>query len=142
MAAAGTPEGGGTTCATTTCGASTLPGFVPNGANRPGAPLTVSKSAVAGGLDLSWGASCSAASVDYAVYEGTIGAWYSHVPLTCSTGTLLNATVTPGAGSARYLLIVPIFAGVDGSHGLDSTGAERPHDGSTACMVGQVIICN
>jgi hypothetical protein len=112
-------------------------GAVPDGGAVPGAPLAVT---LAGGdLALDWDASCRAGDVDYAVYEGTLGDFTSHVPLLCSTGGATAATVPVPAGSAYYL-VVPTDGLTDGSYGRNGNGVERP--GSlAACRPHAVLPC-
>jgi hypothetical protein len=74
-------------------------------------------------VDLTWAPSCRAGA-DYAVYEGTIGAWLEHVPNLCSTGGLTSVSVTPSNGN-RYFLVVPHDATTEGSYGSTSSGAQR-----------------
>ena len=75
------------------------PGIVPDEATVPGLPLAVGKDGlVPGDLDLAWGASCETVATDYAVYEGQIGVWYSHVAAACSTGGATSVTLSPGIG--------------------------------------------
>ena len=83
-----------------------------------------------GQLDLAWDPSCSPDGVDYAVYEGTVGAWYSHNPVLCTTGGAETATIPPGSGN-RYYLVVPESAFREGSSGTDSAGIERPGSASS-----------
>ena len=78
-----------------------------------------------GDLQLSWGPSCSASDVDFSVYEGSLGDFDGHTPVTCSTAGLPGHTFTPGAGN-RYYLVVPQSADREGSYGLDGAGLERP----------------
>ena len=73
---------------------------------------------------MTWLPSCSSADNDYGIYEGTIGSWTSHAPVTCTTGGATNHTFTPGAGS-RYYLLSPNNGNTDGSYGVDSNGDER-----------------
>jgi hypothetical protein len=80
-------------------------------------------------IDLTWNACCRAGA-DYAVYEGSLGAWSSHVPALCSTGGQTSATVSPAAGD-RYFVVVPNDATTEGIYGADSSGAERPASTST-----------
>ncbi len=88
--------------------------------------LTVESAATPGNLILSWPASCSAATPDYAIYEGTIGDFTSHTALTCTdTAPPLSEEITPGPGSTYYL-IVPLHPSAEGSYGRDSAAAERP----------------
>ena len=72
-----------------------------------------------------WGAACSFHANDYAVYQGTIGNWYSHAKLACSTAGLTSATVTPTLANAYYL-VVPRDGQSEGSYGVNSAGAEIP----------------
>ncbi len=110
----------------------------------PGTPagransLSVGKSPT--GVTLTWGddASCTPNSL-YAVYIGIIGNYYSDFPLACNySGHTAELTWLQVQG-ARYLLVVPVSANRDGSHGLDSTGAERPQ-GQASCFA-QAIGC-
>ncbi len=79
-----------------------------------------------GDLVLSWNASCSSGAVDYAIYEGTLGDFTSHVSKVCSdSGGDFSEEITPAAGSTYYLLVAT--SGSDeGSYGVDSAGVERP----------------
>jgi hypothetical protein len=83
-----------------------------------------------GALQLSWGASCVPTDVDYEVYEGAIGSYYSHAPVLCSTSGATSTTIVP-AGYSTYYLVVPRSAQREGSFGLDGAGAERPAGGAT-----------
>ncbi len=97
-------------------------GAVPNGDDVPGTPLLAGKSGTPGAydLDLSWSVSCRNAP-DYSVYVGTIGDWYSHRWLLCSTGGATTASFSIAAGD-DYYLIVPVSAEDDeGSYGTDGT---------------------
>ena len=87
-------------------------------------------------LDLSWSPSCAAGDTDYEIYEGTVGTWYSHTPLTCTTGSATSAQVAPGGGN-RYYLVVPTDLTVEGSYGVASDLTERPSLGS-ACLTQQI----
>jgi hypothetical protein len=81
-------------------------------------------------IDLTWN-ECCRAGADYAVYEGSLGAWSSHTPALCSTGGQPSATVSPAAGN-RYFIVVPNDATTEGLYGADSSGAERPAS-TTSC---------
>lgn len=106
------------------------PGSVPDGDAIPGTPLTVAKSlSTPGSLDLAWGAACGPSAADYAVYEGSLGSWYSHTAILCSTTGSRAATVAPATGS-RYYLVVPLDDQSEGSYGTASSGAERPRPGA------------
>ena len=106
-------------------------GAVPDGGAVPGTPLTLGKGP-GNDLVLSWGNSCLAGDADYAVYEGAMGAFTSHVPIRCDTAGATTVTVTPGAGS-RYYLVVPRNINREGSYGTASSGAQRPPSLS-ACL--------
>ncbi len=110
------------------------------GAGAVGDSLRVDRSAVTpGDITLSWGASCSAYASDYAIYEGTLGSWYSHVQRTCTdTGADLTEDLTPSTASSYYL-VVPLGADGEGSYGTDSTGAERPIGSGARCAAVQSI---
>lgn len=113
-----------------------LPGAVPDGLG-PGVPLQVAKDALdPGRLDLSWGDSCGAAQVDFAVYEGALGNWYSHAPRLCTTGGALTAEDLQPAAGDRYFLVVPLAPAAEGSYGTSSSGAEIPQ-GAGACLAAQ-----
>ena len=88
-----------------------------------------------GNVSLSWSASCSGGDVDYAVYEGSLGSFASHLPAACSTGNMTTLTVAPAAGD-RYFLIVPLSADREGGYGNVSDGAPRPP--SAAACLGQL----
>ncbi len=85
-------------------------------------------------LSLQWGATCGAAT-DYAVYEGTIGSWYSHVPGLCTTSGSLSASYAPAPGNTYYL-VVPLNASAEGIYGHSSSGTPIPVSGS-ACRAAQ-----
>jgi len=103
------------------------PGAVPDGA--PGTPLTVTTNG--SDLTLDWGASCSASGVDYAIYQGTIGTYFSHAIKFCTTQGLLTKTFPADPGDL-YFLVVPLSADREGSYGTDSAVVERPR-GTPAC---------
>jgi hypothetical protein len=89
-------------------------------------------------LAMTWGnATCAYPSTvrDYEVYEGAVGAWYSHnTAKACTTGGVTNATVTPGGGN-QYYLVVPSNGAFEGNYG---TGAGGPIPVSTAaCRASQ-----
>jgi hypothetical protein len=109
--------------AVTTGGISTA-GAVPDGHVRPGTPLTLSRGA-GESIDLAWGVSCLPGDGNYGVYEGTLGNFSSHTPVTCDTAGATSFSFPPGDGN-RYYLIVPTNSSFEGSYGLDGSGAERP----------------
>ena len=92
---------------------------------------------------VTWQASCSSDSSDYAIYEGSLsslrgGAW-DHAPVTCSAGSDLTEVLTPQAGS-RYFLVAPLAGAGEGAYGL-SQGAPRPSSAS-ACAPRETASCS
>lgn len=110
------------------------PGAVPDGDAVPGVPLLVDKRP--GQLRLDWSASCNSAAEDYGVYEGTIGTWYSHVAIQCSSSGALFTLIPLPAGN-RYYLVVPLVTPAEGSYGTDSNGTEIPQ-ATLACRASAV----
>lgn len=110
------------------------PGTVAETVGGPTEPLFVSKSGPTN-LSLRWGAACGTSASDYAIYEGTIGTWYGHLPATCSTAGGLDAILAMPAGSAYYL-VVPLSASEEGGYGRDSAGNPIPV-GATRCRATQ-----
>jgi len=112
------------------CGPGGGPGSVPN--------LLLDR---AGGnqLLLSWDASCSASDNDYQVYQGFMGAYYSHFSALCTTGGATSVVLTPGILD-RYFLVVPTDGAEEGSYGRDGAGVERPQGGA-ACQPQQTGAC-
>jgi subtilisin-like proprotein convertase family protein len=111
------------------------PGTVPDGA--PGTPLTVTKSGA--DVTLDWGASCNASGVDYAIYQGTIGSYFSHAIKFCTTQGLTTKTFPTDPGDL-YFLVVPLSADREGSYGQDSASLERPQ-AAPACRPQLVGSC-
>ena len=111
------------------------PGAVPDGA--PETPLTVTASG--SDVTLAWGASCAASGVDYAIYQGTIGTYFSHALKFCSTQGLLTKTF-PADPESLYFLVVPVSGDREGSYGKDSALVERPA-GAPACKPQLVGSC-
>jgi formate-dependent nitrite reductase cytochrome c552 subunit len=124
----------------TNCGPGCGPaaGFVPDGSQLPGSPLAVTENA-AGELMLSWGGSCISSDTDFAIYEGTLGDFTSHAPLTCSTGGATSATLQAASGSTYYL-VLPHNTIWEGSHGYRSDSSERPR-GASVCFPQGVGVC-
>lgn len=104
-------------------------GHVPDGDAYPGEPLRVTRVANRQ-IELTWSSSCLETDTDYAVYEGALGNYYSHVPLTCDTGGAQTIVFTPAPFNAYYL-VAPRNAALEGSHGLRSPGVEREVAGLT-----------
>ena len=99
-----------------------LSGAAPDGASTPGAMLTLRKGA-GGSIVFQWGASCRPGDTSYALYEGALGSFTSHVPVLCDVfDTFLSDT--PSAGN-RYYLVVPSDGAIEGSYGVDGDGNER-----------------
>ena len=94
---------------------------------------------IGGDVRLAWGASCEADDPDYAVYEGTLGSFGSHVPRFCSTGGAKFKLFTPAAGNTYYL-VVPTQPEREGSYGLGSIG-ERPPS-AAACFPQATGACS
>jgi len=92
-----------------------------------------------GHLTLRWSPSCSSDAVDYAVYEGTLGNYDSHVMIDCTddSGDFVEDIAPQAAGS--YYLVVPLGVATEGSYGVASNGAERPVAPSPAdrCLMTQ-----
>ena len=112
-------------------------GAVPDGGSVPGLPLLIAK-LPDGRIELSWSPSCSAGDGDYAIYEGALGDFASHVPVFCSTNGATTRTF--GRLGSNYYLVVPQNAIREGSYGLDSQGAERPAS-AMACKPQRTGAC-
>jgi len=100
--------------------------------------LTATKAAGTN-ITLNWFPSCSTADTDYDVNEGTIGSWYSHLPVSCTTGGTTTATFSPSAGSSYYL-VVPKAGTTEGSYGTNSASTQRPVS-TSACVPQAVGTC-
>jgi hypothetical protein len=98
-------------------------GAVPNGKEVSGTPLSLRKGS-GDDLVLEWSASCLATDSDYVVYEGLLGNFTSHSPVTCDTSGATTWTLTPAANSSYYI-VTPTDGVSEGSHGRDGSGAER-----------------
>ncbi|UCF67639.1 MAG: hypothetical protein JSV80_18075, partial [Acidobacteriota bacterium] len=113
-------------------------GAVPDGRWVQGEQLVVTK-ADERRIVLDWAASCRPEDADYAIYEGELPDFASHVPMYCSTGGVSNKTYPPASLNA-YVLVVPRRSASEGSYGLDSSGTQRPQAGS-ACGDQTVLSC-
>jgi hypothetical protein len=116
--------------------------FLPGPGEVPS--LHVDKSTTLGNIVVTWTPSTSAGAEDYAVYEGTIGSWYSHVPAPTSaacTDSLsdLMEDFTPSSDD-RYYLVVALNPNAEGSYGQDSSAFERPQL-SGSCRTAQDFDC-
>ena len=112
-------------------------GAVPDGSSVLGSPLTLSK-VLGGDVELSWGSTCTGQR-DYAIYEGSIGTYYDHNQLVCTTGAQTSITIEPSDGD-RYYLVVPHSDHREGSYGLDGAGEERP-PGARVCLPQSIAAC-
>jgi len=112
-------------------------GRVPDGFSIAGPPLRLDRFGP-NGILFSWGNSCSPSDTDYAIYEGTLGDFTSHVPRTCSTGGLTEHDLIPNF-FGTYFLVVPSDGSSEGSYGLDSAGTPRSAS-ATACLPAAVEI--
>lgn len=113
-------------------------GRVPDGAQVPGTPLTVEQ-ATGGQLRLTWGDSCLPTDNDFEIYEGTLGAFYSHTMKFCTTSGATTSTFLPGPGSTYYV-VVPRNGPREGSYGINSNAVERP-PGVPACLAQEIAVC-
>jgi hypothetical protein len=79
---------------------------------------------------------------DYAIYEGEIGDWGSHVPVVCSDAQgNQEEHILPSPGN-RYYLVVPLGSETEGSYGLDSNGEQRPPGDLDTCRPGRSFTCS
>ena len=99
-------------------------GLVPDGSVVGEVPLDVFHNG-SSDLLLIWGRSCLTTDVDYAVYEGPIGSYYSHYAYYCGTGGGTSTVLTPSSYDTYYLVVPHNYYG-EGSYGVDSFGSERP----------------
>jgi hypothetical protein len=90
-------------------------------------------------VQLTWGESCHAPDTTYAVYEGLLGDFTSHVWRDCDTLGATTATFTPGS-AGRYYIVTPTNGVEEGSYGNDSSGNARPQ-GAGACLPRSVVVC-
>ncbi|MCP3980549.1 MAG: hypothetical protein GY716_14700 [bacterium] len=108
--------------------------------DSPGEALQLRASRSGADVDLTWQPSCSAEAIDYAIYEGSIGSWYDHDPVVCSTAGATAATVAPDSGD-RYFLVVPQSAVFEGSYGVDSASVERPSTAGACLDMRRAAAC-
>jgi hypothetical protein len=107
------------------CAPSDGPGRVPDGV-IPGSPFRIGKNgSTPGALDFSWSPSCTPSANDYAIEAGTLGNWYDHRAVSCSTSGVTFATVQPATGN-QYYLVVPLNDFLEGSYGTYLNAVERP----------------
>lgn len=113
-------------------------GRIPGGDPNSFTPLTATL-APYGMLTLSWGASCHSSDTDFDIYEGNLGDFTSHAPLTCGVANATSFTFAPAPGSSYYL-VVPRSYAREGSYGFDGAGIERPPS-LTACRAQAIATC-
>ncbi len=111
-------------------------GEVPDGVT--GIPLEVDRLGPAN-LLLTWDNSCTVTDDDYEVYQGSVGSYYSHVSVLCSTGSATAAVFLLPGGSAYYL-VVPQNGTSEGNYGQDGSGTPRP-PAPAACLPQVVAVC-
>jgi uncharacterized repeat protein (TIGR01451 family) len=107
------------------------------GAGSLGPTLVLDRSGAE--IALSWAASCLTTDTRYAVYEGALGDFSSHQPITCTTGGAFDFSV-PLPSASAYYLVVPSNLFTEGSYGAAGPGAERPPS-ATACLPQGVGTC-
>ncbi len=88
------------------------------------------------GATATWAADSGCVPQDsYEIYEGTLGNFTSHGPVTRTNDAGHSWNFTPQAGN-RYFLVVPGNATYEGSYGKRGDGTERPQsDGLPATAV-------
>lgn len=114
------------------------PGIVPDNDSVPGSALMLQKTGTS--ISMNWAQSCNISATDYVIHQGTLGAWYSHTAIQCSTGGLLNTTITPGSGNV-YFIVVPTNASEDGGYGFDSSGIPRQRGFGTCGLSANTRDC-
>lgn len=111
---------------------------VATGGNPGRVPPTIHVDKAGANVTVSWSTSCSQGADDYEIYEGTIGAWYSHTSKACTdTAHDLMETFAPKVGN-DYYLVVPRNVVEEGSYGTNAGGVERPI-GAAQCVTPQVL---
>ena len=91
-------------------------------------------------IRLRWRRSDCAGGTDYGIYEGILGAWYSHSMIDCSDdGADFVETISASPGDTYYL-VVPRNISHEGSYGLDSDDQERPV-ADLVCVHDQLLGC-
>ncbi len=115
--------GGGVNNVVTTFTFPASPVSVPDGGAVPGTPLSMARAGT--NAHLAWGAACVSDANDYAIYRGTLGSWYNHSSVVCTTGGAMSADLAYGSGN-EYYLVVPLNGTLEGSYGINSSGAQIP----------------
>lgn len=105
---------------------------IPDGRVVAGQPLTVTKAAGTQ-LTLAWDATtCPPAGTHLVWYDLATMASYTVTAETCATGTTGSWTGEPPAGSVAVVVVADDAAAIEGSHGHNAAGNERPSQ-SLAC---------
>jgi hypothetical protein len=91
------------------------------------------------GLALRWTDGCE--GTDYAVYAGTLGDWYEHVPVVCTDHGADATEPLPPSAEDQYYLVVPHAGGVEGSYGPDGHGEPIPASDEPCFPDQQTGIC-
>jgi len=103
--------------------------------------LRVAKSSItAGDLTMSWDASCSPDAANYAIYEGRLGDFTSHVKKDCSDDGGNRVEEIPPSPEDAYYLLVALAGANEGSYGTSSSGAERPAPAAANRCLGSQIL--
>lgn len=92
-----------------------------------------------GSVTLDWGGSCTAADTAHSVYEGMMGSYATHLPVSGQCDVSGTSTTFNYASFDTYYLVVPNDGATEGSYGASSTG-ERPVSGS-ACRAQSLGNC-
>jgi hypothetical protein len=86
-------------------------------------------------LRLTWEPAHCGDSDDFAIYEGVLGEFQNHLPITCTTGGALSVTISPEQQNAYYLVVARNVS-EEGSYGRRSDGTQRtPSQSSCAPQV-------
>jgi len=115
---------------------------IPKPSSVPGRilPTIALRILTAGALEITWMPDACNSARDYAIYEGTIGNWYSHRMLDCHDDNSDFRETVPVSSGNKYYLVVPLNPGVEGSYGQDSSAHEIPK-AALACMSGYQLDC-
>jgi len=115
------------------------PGEVPQKSGS-GVPLLISKSGT--NLIISWGAPLgSCGPINYGIYRGIIGDYYSHTLIDCYDDLHDRIEVIPSDTGNYYFLVVARTSTKEGSYGKNSSGIERPKGIETCVPVQDLSPC-
>ena len=91
-------------------------------------------------LTLTWGDSCQIDDETFSIYEGPLGAYFTHEPLLCDV--VGNSATVPLEPGDHYYLVAPTDPdGVEGSHGSDGLGTQRLVPPHTSCLPRHLEDC-